>query len=284
MADRLSLAERGEYALDASNSWSIDEVLGGKTINWRPIGQELSLGLINETAWVKLPIPRQTDKSEDTHVFHFSNHLTNRAWIYLVKDNRLIDGALLGDHVKLASRHIKVAEIMWQLPKDWQNASHIYVQISSDSFLQSHFEIKSAATTIEDQTTRYWLLGLFYGAIGIMALYNLFIYFQVRDIRYLYYTCYVFCAGMFCAIMDGLPYYHLSDMYADRIDRTLIYFVVFTNVFGILYVAKFLEIREPLILRALRTLIYTFLVAIIIEYFERGHLSAAYIIDRKSVV
>lgn len=276
MADELSLAQYGEYAYDTGEVWTIEDVLANDKIRWKPIGQEFSEGLSYNTVWIKIPIPKEALAYKDTRVLSITNHLLNRVWVYIVKDKTLLNGAILGDHVRIEQRNIKVSDILWQLPNGWQKASHIYVHIKTDSFLQTHFKIKSVAASIEDQSARYWMLGLFYGAIVIMALYNLFVFSQVKDIRYLYYTSYVFSVGMFHAAMDGLPYFVLSDVYAQRVDRMSVYFVIFANIFGILFVTSFLKIQERIILRGLRTLIYTFLVAFVIEIIEHGHISSLY--------
>ncbi|MCG8668201.1 MAG: sensor domain-containing diguanylate cyclase [Pseudomonadales bacterium] len=274
--EELVLTPQGEYVYDTNHELSIDDILRRQDLHWIQIQKEFSLGLIYDTVWVRLPIPKDQSLPRDEGILYLSNHLINDAWVYLVDGSQLLSGVHLGDHVQMSKKQIKLSDIYWQLPKEWTQASHLIVRIRSDSFFHSEFVIKSVPKAMTDLSGRFWLLGMFYGAISIMFIYNLFVYLQVRDERYLYYTGYVCCVGFFHAAMDGLPYYYLSDIYELQVDRISVHFVVLANIFGILFVTKFLAVRDKLLLRALRTLIYTFIVAFVIETIEQGHISTIY--------
>ena len=46
-------------------------------------------------------------------------------------------------------------------------------------------------------------MGLSYGFILVMALYNLFLFFSLRDVAYFYYTVYIVVVGVMMSIFDG---------------------------------------------------------------------------------
>ncbi len=275
--EQVYLEENGSYLTDSAHQLTLEQVLALDESRWEPVPSELSLGLINDTVWVRLPLSLQTRQAFDGRAILFlTNPMLNQVSLYLVEQNKLLAQTQLGDHTPIVERGIPVSDLYWQLPENWQQASHLYVRIRSDSFFQSHFLLKDVATTLLDHGQHYWMLGLFYGALLIMLFYNLFVYFQIRDVRYLYYSGYVLTAGLFHCVMDGLPYYLLSDYYPLFADRLSIYFLAFTNIFAILFIIKFLELRDKRLLRASYTLIVMFIVSMGIEIINHCHLSTLF--------
>lgn len=276
-ANTLALTEHGHYYVDAQHELTLPHVIQLKESAWRPIRRELSLGLINDTIWVRLPLPPEKQLLKDqSGILALSNPLLNRVSVYLVDGTEPIAATELGDWVTIDRKNIAVADIYWLLPDGWEQATHAYIKIRSDSFFQSYFKILSVPDLVTHHGQRYWFLGLFYGALTIMLFYNLFVFFQVRDIRYLYYTGYVFAVGMFYAVMDGLTYYYLSSYYSLFADRMSVYFLALANIFGLLFVGKFLEIRDKRLLRGMRSQIGIFVVAMLVEMIDQGHFSTRF--------
>jgi len=51
--------------------------------------------------------------------------------------------------------------------------------------------------------------GLYYGIMGVMALYNLFIFFSVRDVSYLFYVGFILASGLFISALNGFAFEYL---------------------------------------------------------------------------
>ena len=273
----VSLEAHGHYLIDPHDQLALADVLNLEESRWHAIEQEFSLGLINDTAWVRLPL--SDDLKSRVHgeaVLYLSNPLLNRINAYLVNHHNLMGEAQLGDHIPLQKKTIPLSDHYWELPSQWREATHLYLRIRTDSFFQSHFLIKSTAEALVDHGEHYWMLGVFYGALGIMLFYNLFLFFQVRDIRYLYYTGYVLMAGIFQSVMDGLVHYVLPRTPLNLGDRLSVYALDLANIFALLFIIKFLDLRDKKLLNATRTLILMFCAAIVIELVESGHISSLF--------
>ena len=273
----VSLDHGGKFLVDAGHQMTLEDALEIPQSRWQDIPKELSLGLIEDSVWVQLPIPESVSATfESRPLLVMTNPLLNKVNLYLLNQRQLIGSTVLGDHQRIENKSIQVADLYWQLPERWREATHVYVRLQSDSFFQSHFLLKDTAAALEDHGWHYWMLGLFYGSLLIMLFYNLFIYFQVKDIRYFYYTAYVLSAGLFHSIMDGLPYYLISDYYAVFADRLSVYFLAFANIFAILFIIRFLELRDKALLNSVRTLIFVFVAAILVELINHGRISTLF--------
>ena len=89
-------------------------------------------------------------------------------------------------------------------------------------------------------------LGIFYGTLAIMLLYNLFLYYLVRDRRYSSYVGYL--AGMLglTLSMDGTGYLYLWPCCPVVNNYAFPLFVAFSLCGGILFALSFLAVRDGL--------------------------------------
>lgn len=83
-----------------------------------------------------------------------------------------------------------------------------YLKIKTENPVHFLFKIRSDNYFIQYSLTEYFVLGLFYGILLIMAIYNLVLYFSIRERFYLYYVLYVLSC-MLISFEDGLAFQYL---------------------------------------------------------------------------
>lgn len=85
-------------------------------------------------------------------------------------------------------------------------------------------------------------LSLFFGAMIILGLYNLFLFFFTKDISYLYYTLYVFSIAFHQFIFLGYGQLHI---FSSDVSKFIVYWgvtqVTFPFIFSILFTKKLLN-------------------------------------------
>ena len=85
----------------------------------------------------------------------------------------------------------------------------VFVRIASHNPAQFLFRLKSAEFLLGYSINEYLLLGIFYGIILIMAVYNFLLYFFMQDKLYIWYVIYVISGALTCLIEDGLGFQYL---------------------------------------------------------------------------
>ena len=89
-----------------------------------------------------------------------------------------------------------------------------------------------------------YIYGVLFGGMLILLLYNLFLYFSVRDISYLYYVLYLGGITSFVFLEIGHGMVHATEYFGD-IKKEYILFVIWeTAVAGILFAKSFMSINE----------------------------------------
>lgn len=159
-----------------------------------------------------------------------------------------------------------------------------YVRIESRNYSGFDFRIKSVNYFMYYSTNEYYFLGLYYGILLIMAVYNLLIYISVREKVYLFYVFYVLTGILNTMTDDGLGFQFLWSDYPQIIRYVGIYIAPsMLMVTFVLYSIFFLELNtnfpklKNLLLRAVG-LYFIYYFTIIVFAPDFVHFKIVYII------
>lgn len=108
-----------------------------------------------------------------------------------------------GDALPYATRQILQNNYLFELPMQPGQATTAYLRLHSQGSIQAPLTLWSVNAYMEDQPTRLYVLGMIYGVLLVMLVYNLFIYISVRDVSYLYYILYIASFGMYQVSVNG---------------------------------------------------------------------------------
>ncbi|MDE1166787.1 MAG: 7TM diverse intracellular signaling domain-containing protein [Pseudomonas sp.] len=108
-----------------------------------------------------------------------------------------------GDSLPYSVREIKQNNYLFAIPFPAYELKTVYLRIHSEGSVQAPLNLWSYTAYIEEQPTRLYVLGLIYGVLLGMLVYNLFIYLSVRDTSYLYYILYIASFGLYQVSVNG---------------------------------------------------------------------------------
>ncbi|MFJ4111311.1 7TM diverse intracellular signaling domain-containing protein [Pseudomonas sp. NPDC089758] len=108
-----------------------------------------------------------------------------------------------GDALPYASRQILQNNYLFELPLQPNQATIVYLRLHSQGSVQAPLALWSAEAYMEEQPTRLYMLGMIYGVLLVMLVYNLFIFLSVRDVSYLYYILYIASFGLYQVSVNG---------------------------------------------------------------------------------
>lgn len=108
-----------------------------------------------------------------------------------------------GDALPFASREIRQNNYLFTVDFSAGEQKTLYLRLQSEGSIQAPLTLWSSTAYLEDQPLRLYVLGLIYGVLLGMLVYNLFIYLSVRDTSYLYYILYIASFGMYQLSVNG---------------------------------------------------------------------------------
>ncbi|UFQ96994.1 hybrid sensor histidine kinase/response regulator [Pseudomonas wenzhouensis] len=108
-----------------------------------------------------------------------------------------------GDALPFDSRQIRQNNYLFELNVQPNQSKRIYLRLESQGSIQAPLTLWSPNAYLEAQPGRIYVLGIIYGVLLVMLVYNLFIFLSVRDTSYLYYILYIASFGLYQVSVNG---------------------------------------------------------------------------------
>lgn len=195
-----------DLIIDAERDWTIDDVRSPEIAKlFTPSTEEVpNLGFRTEPHWVRVVLYNQSDEVLEWLLEFSSPHYDNlkiympdaEAGKYSLKEG--------GDKFPYGKREIDYHNFVYGVSIPPRQEWTIYLRAINEGTIYFPVTLWHPSEFIAKINRELILLGLFNGVLAVIILYNLFLFFSVRDVNYLYYVCYVACFGLFCASQNGL--------------------------------------------------------------------------------
>lgn len=111
-----------------------------------------------------------------------------------------------GDSYPFSHRPIASESFVFETYLNPSARNDLYFRVSTSTSLQMPLQIWQPKAYIQHASVSRMGYGLYYGAILVMFLYNLFVYLSVRDRSYLYYIFYISAVYTAHMSVDGLAF------------------------------------------------------------------------------
>ncbi|MDR9862027.1 hybrid sensor histidine kinase/response regulator [Pseudomonas baetica] len=206
----------------------------------------LNAGYSRSAFWLKI----------DLH-YHPSNPAARRSWLlelayppldrldlYMADDSgeyRLIRQT--GDALPFASREIRQNNYLFDLAFEPDQQRTIYLRLASEGSIQAPVTLWSSTAYLEDQPVRLYVLGIIYGVLLGMVVYNLFIYLSVRDTSYLYYIFYIASFGLYQLSVNGAAVEYFWPDNPWWANAATPFFIGCAGLFGSQFARSFLQTK-----------------------------------------
>ena len=161
--------------------------------------------------------------------------------LYVARADRVFEHAYLGDLRPWPERSIHHRNHVFRISLAGGAETTVYLRIASTNVLAVPMTIWSGTAFAENEESMLLVLGLFYGLVGALALYNLILFASLRDRVYLYYVGYITSFGLALFTIDGLAFQFLWPNQVWWANRAMTTFLSFSLVFGALFARTFLD-------------------------------------------
>lgn len=118
------------------------------------------------------------------------------------------DRQAAGDHLPFHAREVHEPVYDFALPAG-PGEQTFYLRVQSESALTIPLRLRTAQALDQDRAGESLALGLFFGTLLALALYNLLLTLTIRDVSYLYYVLFVTVTGLALFSYNGLAYQFL---------------------------------------------------------------------------
>lgn len=148
-----------------------------------------------------------------------------------------------GDRMPYAQRPIDYREFVFPILVPANSSSDVYLRFRSSGPINIGLTLHSDQSLFTKATNNQIAIGIYYGGFIVLALYNLFLFFSVKDRTFFYYLLYVVSYGAYFAVNNGLTYQYLWPSSPWLANQSLIMLLAMTLIFGLQFSRSILSIK-----------------------------------------
>jgi signal transduction histidine kinase len=240
--EQVNLARKATFLRDEKGMLAIEQLLrNGDSLTFSPIDRDVvSFGITQDVFWFKVNLRNETGKSL---LLKIGNNSLSQVDVFETVNEKIVQHFHSDAGQAFASRPVKDVDIVFPLQAPLHVTESIYIRVQHNRGTRFYLLTGTETAFYNEASSRNVLQGMYYGLMLVMLLYNLFIYFLLKDASYLYYVAYIFLMGVFNASVTGYgfqflwPEWPVVNAYEDL-------FSAFVCIAGILFTMNFLHTKR----------------------------------------
>ncbi|MEZ5485728.1 MAG: 7TM diverse intracellular signaling domain-containing protein, partial [Lysobacteraceae bacterium] len=160
---------------------------------------------------------------------------------YIIDSSGNIREERSGDRVPFTERAVDMREPSFALDLRPGETVEVFLRAESQSSMQVPLVVAPTADYLAERIPGNQALGMYYGVLAALGLYNLILYLSVRDRLFLWYVLYIVSFGVLVSVLNGLAFQYLWPNAPDFGNRFLIVGIPLALMAMLQFSRRFLE-------------------------------------------
>ena len=201
-----------------------------------------NFGFVDHPYWLRLAI-KNIEKTRLLRLLEIQFPFLDKVELYMPDRSGSFRVQTNGRDIPFSKRHIKCRNILFPLTLI-PGENRFYLRIETESAMFFPAILWQEQYFWQKEKRANFALGIYYGIMAAMALYNLFIFFSLKDRAYLYYVLYIISFGLYQMTSNGLAYEYLwpDAVWWNR--HSTIFFAGCAAAFAALFSQRFLNTKQ----------------------------------------
>ncbi len=251
---------------DKHNDLSFEQVLASKDfVNKHQ--QVPNLEVSASSFWVKICISNHT--TAPTLALQLEYPTIDTVTFFSPNAGGIYNKLVTGEFVPFYARQYKHQSYIFNLAIAPSETKVFYMKVIASEQMQLPLNIGTSQSISDAIYTNDLIFGLYAGIIIVMLLYNLFIYFTVRDKTYLHYVLYILFVGLVQACLQGYaPRFFYPDSFFLA-NVMIVWVPALSGIFGISFTKVFLSVKQytPTLYKILTGIQVVYVIIICFSFF-----------------
>lgn len=202
-----------------------------------------NLGFTDSALWIKFRVKNNSKKNEKWFL-EIGYPLIDQIEFYAVDSLGAHLMKKTGDMFPFYQRDVNSRDFIFDLALPMNETGVYYIRLKSDSSMQVPLKIRSSVALVEHITNEQYALGIYYGIMIVIVIYNLFIFFSMNDKTYLFYVISIISFGLLQMSLNGLTYQYIWPQWIWWNDHSTPFFIGLASFWLLMFTKKFLNIDK----------------------------------------
>jgi signal transduction histidine kinase len=199
-----------------------------------------NLGISPTDIWFRLPVTNK-GKEKLELLLEIAYPLLDEVELFVPSSNGHYKSIKLGEHQSFSARKYKVPNYAFDIQLPGYEKTIFFLRVKSTEQIILPIYLSNERSFLKEMNDDSLISGIYIGIVGIMAIYNLFLFFSVRERGYLYYVLYVLCAGITQMGIKGYSFQYLWTYFATK---GPIIFGCLSGLCALLFADSFLQLPK----------------------------------------
>ena len=204
-----------------------------------------SKGYTKDAYWLRVELDFIYQTEQDDWILEVPFALLDHIDLYIPKPDGSFDLISMGDRLPFSERLLEVKNFAYPL-KPTAGKNLYYFHVRTQDSLQVPLRLLNKTVFTAKQVQYTGLQGLYFGAMLVMILYNLFIFLSVKERSYLYYILYISLWTFFQAGLQGYTFQYLWPTNTWWANINIPFFGVLSLFFATLFCRNLLQTKKHL--------------------------------------
>lgn len=208
----ISSTSIGQYLdiyIDPDEVDSIDDILRLNQKAWTRLNDEVpNLGHSNNIIWLRLILQNQS-LSMKHRLLSLELPTMDDYQIFVAKAGLNIKHFKFGDHLPYYPRLISNRNFVIPIDLESKQITTIYLRLKTHESMQVPLYLMDKQSFYNNEHNSMLIHGLYFGVVLIMMLYNLLLFFSIKDKNYLFFAFYIFSSLLYQLARSGLGFQHI---------------------------------------------------------------------------
>ena len=244
--ERISIGPSMEFLKEDKGPLELESVEQLPDSRWKK--QKLTRvysGVNTRPTWYRFTVKHPKNESEKVNeaVLTFLGPSTDHIELYLPRNTEGYVQKITGNIHNFNTRGLQDRYVSFRIPV--LEGRNYYLRlnniVSYEGGALTIFSVNSYYLFIIKQTL---ILGLYFGFLSVMCLYNLFIFFSVREKTFFYYSCFIFLILSSALALEGVGFQYFYPNAPWFQIHILLILGPLTLSFALLFTAHYLKLAE----------------------------------------
>ncbi|MDF1630056.1 MAG: diguanylate cyclase [Alcanivoracaceae bacterium] len=251
-AGELPLSGKLLHLRDPSGKLNADAVLSQKTDWQAATGSAVNYGIDASSWWFRIDI-RNDGHSTEEYLLEVAYASLDHIGIYLSDGEKIVTQHLLGDQRPFYDRpihhHFFVAPVDFPVGE----TRTLLINVHTDGVVQLPVSLWEEGDFASHDQVRQLVAGIYFGAMLVMLIYNLFMFIGIGDRSYLYYVGFVLSIPMFVSSLTGYSFQYLWPEAIIWNGKSIGFFLTSAMLFALFFTYDFLELKRDSLATFIKT-------------------------------
>ncbi len=170
---------------------------------------------------------------EDIRVFYKSQNQSKNTYVE----------QKAGSIVPVNKRKIGTNDFIASLPALTDKSDTVYIRLKTNSQFIISLNMMTAEEYILHSTNKYFFHGILFGILVMLIVYNILLYFSIKEKTYIYYVLYILCYMLFIFVYHGYYFKIISRTFYHDYYILPLSILSIGGVFWLLLTREFLSTR-----------------------------------------